>query len=171
VTPHHLTLDHSCCRDFSPLYKMSPPLREQEDIEAVTQGLVDGVLDCVATDHAPHTAMEKELMFDQAPFGVVGLETALAVCHTHLVKTGRLDLGQLVEKMSSRAAETYGLPCGRLEEGGEADFLLFDPDEEWTVQPEALRSMSRNTPYGGQKLAGRVKATFLRGRPTYRDGE
>jgi dihydroorotase len=171
VTPHHLSLDHSCCRDFSPLFKMSPPLREQQDIEAVTQGLVDGVLDCIASDHAPHTAMEKELMFDQAPFGVVGLETALAVCHTHLVRTGKLDLGQLVERMTSRAAATYGLPCGTLEEGGEADFLLFDPHEEWTVQPELLKSKSKNTPYGGQKLTGRVKATFLRGRLTHRDGE
>lgn len=169
VTPHHLSLDHSCCRDFSPLFKMSPPLREESDIEAVTQGLVDGVLDCVATDHAPHTAMEKELMFDQSPFGVVGLETALAVCHTYLVREGKMDLGELIRRMTETAADAYGLPVGRLAEGEEADFLLFDPAEVWTVKAEALRSKSKNTPYGGRELHGRVKATFLRGRLTWRD--
>jgi dihydroorotase len=169
VTPHHLSLDHSMCRDFSPLFKMNPPLREEEDIEALTQGLADGVLDCVATDHAPHTAMEKELMLDQAPFGVVGLETALAVCNTYLVREKKLDLGQLVWRMSERAAEVYNLPVGGLEEGGDADFLLFDPDETWTVDPEALRSKSKNTPYGGATLCGRVKATFLRGRLTHHE--
>ncbi|MBU0741457.1 dihydroorotase [bacterium] len=169
VTPHHLSLDHSRCRDFSPLFKMSPPLREEEDIEALTQGLVDGVLDCVATDHAPHTAMEKELMLDQAPFGVIGLETALAVCNTYLVEENKLDLGQLISRMSERAAEIYDLPVGRLEEGNDADFMLFAPDEAWTVHPEQLRSKSKNTPYGGATLTGRVKATFLRGRLTHHE--
>ncbi len=171
VTPHHLSLDHSCCRDFSPLFKMNPPLREEEDIEAVAQGLADGVIDCVATDHAPHTAMEKELMFDQAPFGVVGLETALAVCHTYLVREGKLDLGTLIHRMTEQAAACYGIPSGRLEEGGAADFILFDPDEVWTVLPERLHSKSHNTPYGGQQLQGRVKATFLAGRLTWRDDD
>jgi dihydroorotase len=170
VTPHHLSLDHSSCRGFSPLFKMNPPLREESDIEAVTQGLVDGVLDCVATDHAPHTAMEKELMFDQSPFGVVGLETALAVCHTYLVREGKLDLGQLIQKMTEKAADAYGLPVGRLAEGEEADFILFDPDEAWQVDAGSLRSKSRNTPYHGRELHGRVKATFMRGRLTWRDG-
>lgn len=169
VTPHHLSLDHSSCNAFSPHFKMNPPLREEEDIEAVTQGLVDGVLDCVATDHAPHTGMEKELMFDQAPFGVVGLETALAVCHTYLVCEGKLDLGQLIARMTEQAAACYGLPGGRLEEGVEADFMLFDPDETWTVDPETLASKSRNTPYAGSELQGRVKATFLKGRLSWVD--
>ncbi len=169
VTPHHLSLDHSCCRDFSPRFKMNPPLREESDIEALTQGLVDGVIDCVATDHAPHTAMEKELMLDQAPFGVVGLETALAVCNTYLVQEGKLDLGQLVHRMSEAAAEIYNLPAGRLEEGADADFMLFDPAESWTVAPEALYAKSKNTPYAGETLTGRVKATFLRGRLTHHE--
>jgi len=167
VTPHHLSLDHSRCRDFSPLFKMNPPLREEEDIEALTQGLADGVIDCVATDHAPHTAMEKELMLDQAPFGVVGLETALAVCNTYLVKEGKLDLGQLIARMSERSAAIYNLPAGKLEEGADADFILFAPDEVWTVRPEQLHSKSKNTPYGGETLTGRVKTTFLRGRLTH----
>jgi dihydroorotase len=169
VTPHHLSLDHSSCHDFSPHFKMNPPLREETDIEALTQGLIDGVLDCVATDHAPHTGMEKELMFDQAPFGVVGLETSLAVCNTFLVKEEKIDLGTLIAKMTERAADCYGLPVGRLEEGGEADFILFDPDEEWIVDRRELLSKSKNTPYNGVKLSGRVKATFLRGRLTWRD--
>ena len=170
VTPHHLTLDHSRCREFSPIFKMNPPLREDEDIDAVTQGLVDGVLDCVATDHAPHTVMEKELMFDQSPFGVIGLETALAVCNTYLVTEGKLDLGQLIDRMTARAASCYNLEGGKLEEGAEADFLLFDPDETWTVDADQMLSKSRNTPYNGEELRGRVKATFLKGRLTYRDG-
>ncbi len=169
VTPHHISLDHSRCRDFSPLFKMNPPLREEEDIEALAQGLADGVIDCVATDHAPHTVMEKELMLDQAPFGVVGLETALAVCNTYLVQEDKLDLGQLIARMSEQAAAVYNLPVGRLEEGGEADFMLFAPDEVWTVDAEKLRSKSKNTPYGGVKLTGRVKATFLRGRLTHHE--
>ncbi len=169
VTPHHLSLDHSNCGEFSPHFKMNPPLREERDIEAVTQGLVDGVLDCVATDHAPHTGMEKELMFDQAPFGVVGLETALAVCHTYLVREGKMDLGTLIGRMTRSAAECYGLPFGRLEEGVEADFLLFDPEETWTVDASKLSGRSRNTPYAGVELSGRVKATFLKGRLTYHD--
>ncbi len=171
VTPHHLALDHSRCRDFSPLYKMNPPLREEADIEAVTQALADGVIDCIATDHAPHTAMEKELMFDQAPFGVIGLETALAVGITYLVKGGKIDLGRLVATMSEQPAAIFGLDGGKLEEGGRADFILFDPDEQWRVTPDVLHSRSKNSAFLGETLSGRVKATFLRGRLTWRDGE
>ncbi len=169
ATPHHVALDHSRCRGYSTMYKMNPPLREPEDLAAVAQALADGVIDCVATDHAPHTATEKELQFDQAPFGVVGLETALAVANTWLVREGRLDLGALIHRMSERPAEIFRLPGGRLEEGGEADFVLFDPDEVWTVDPRSLQSKSKNSGFAGQQLTGRVKATFLRGRLTWRD--
>ncbi len=169
VTPHHLSLDHSCCREFSPQFKMNPPLREEVDIEALSQGLADGVIDCVATDHAPHTAMEKELMLDQAPFGVIGLETALAVCNTYLVRENKLDLGQLIERMTESPAKIYNLPVGRLEEGGDADFMLFAPDETWVVGSETIKSKSRNTPYAGETLTGRVRATFLRGRLTHHE--
>jgi dihydroorotase len=127
------------------------------------------VLDCVASDHAPHTAMEKELMFDQAPFGVTGLETALAVCNTYIVGEGKMDLGQLIDRMTARAAACYGLDTGTLEEGVEADFILFDPNETWTVDVTKMRSRSRNTPYGGEPLKGKVKATFLKGRLTWHD--
>ncbi|MCP4574437.1 MAG: dihydroorotase [bacterium] len=169
ATPHHFSLDHSRCRDYSPLFKMAPPLREPDDVNAVAEGLADGTIDCIATDHAPHTATEKEYQFDQAPFGVIGLETAFAVGVTYLVKTGVMDLGGLVRAMSENPVSAFNLPLGKLEEGGGADFVLLDPDEEWTVSPKTLLSRSRNSAYMGETLTGRVKATFLRGRLTWRD--
>ncbi|MFO7609562.1 MAG: dihydroorotase [Candidatus Krumholzibacteriia bacterium] len=169
ATPHHFSLDHARCRDFSPLFKMSPPLREPDDVNAVAEGLADGTIDCIATDHAPHTATEKEYQFDQAPFGVVGLETAFAVGVTYLVRTGVMDLGGLVACLAEKPARVLGLPAGGLDEGGEADFVLLDPEQEWAVRAEDLRSRSRNSAYLGETLRGRVKATFLRGRLTWRD--
>ncbi len=169
ATPHHFSLDHSRCRDFSPLFKMSPPLREPDDVNAVAEGLADGTIDAIATDHAPHTATEKEHQFDQAPFGVIGLETAFAVGVTYLVKTGIMDLGGLVQAMSENPTRVFGLPVGGLEEGGGADFVLLDPDQEWTVTKASFQSRSRNSAYLGETLTGRVKATFLRGRLTWRD--
>jgi dihydroorotase len=171
VAPHHFALDHSRCRHYSPLFKMKPPLREAEDVAAVTEALAEGVIDCVATDHAPHTDTEKEFLFDQAPFGVIGLETALAVGITYLVLPGRLELGQLVAAMSERPAALMGLPVGRLEEGGEADFILLDPAEKWVVDGARFRSRSRNCPFIGETLTGRVRATFLGGKPVARVDE
>jgi dihydroorotase len=168
ATPHHISLDHGRCRDYSPLFKVSPPLREADDVNAVAEGLADGTIDCLATDHAPHTGTEKEHQFDQAPFGVTGLETALAVGITYLVKTGIMDLGGLIQAMSETPARIFNLACGGLEEGGEADFILIDPDCEWTVRPEDFRSRSRNSAYLGETLTGKVTATFLRGRLTWR---
>ena len=169
ATPHHFSLDHSRCRDYSPRFKMNPPLREPDDVAAVADGLADGTLDCIATDHAPHTATEKELQFDQSPFGVIGLETAFAVGMTYLVAAGKLDLGRLVQCLSERPADLLGLPQGRLEEGAEADFVLLDPHREWVVGPEHLRSRSSNSSFLGETLQGRVLATFLRGRLTWRE--
>lgn len=168
-TPHHFSLDHSYCRDYSPLFKMNPPLREPDDVAAIADGLADGTIDCIATDHAPHTATEKELQFDQSPFGVIGLETAFAVGVSYLVETGRMDLGQLIQCMTERPANVLGLPHGRLEEGGEADFVLLDPTREWVVTHDTLRSRSRNSSFLGETLKGRVFATFLRGRLTWLD--
>jgi dihydroorotase len=168
ATPHHFAQDHSRCRHYSPCFKMNPPLREAEDVAAVAQGLVEGTIDCIATDHAPHTDTEKEYQFDQAPFGVVGLETALAVGITYLVQDGRLNLGQLIYRLSERPAEIAHLPGGRLEEGVEADFILFDPTVTWAVDPGKFRSKSRNSSFVDETLTGRVAATFLRGRLTYR---
>jgi len=168
ATPHHFSLDHARCRDFSPLFKMSPPLREPEDVIAVAEGLADGTLDCIATDHAPHTATEKEYQFDEAPFGVIGLETAFGVGMTYLVATEVMDLGQLVAAMSEKPAKIFNLETGGLEEGGVADFVLLDPDAEWTVGPDHLLSRSSNSAFLGEKLRGRVVSTFLRGRLTWR---
>lgn len=169
ATPHHFSLDHSRCRDFSPLFKMNPPLREPDDVNAVAEALADGTIDCIATDHAPHTATEKEYQFDQAPFGVIGLETALGVGITYLVKTGVMDLGQLIVCMTEKPAALMNLPVGRLEEGAEADFVLFDPDRPWQVLPDGFRSRSANSSYIGETLTGKVVATFLRGRLTWHE--
>lgn len=168
VAPHHFCLDHSRCRDYSPLFKTNPPLREPDDVNAVAEALADGTIDAIASDHAPHTGTEKEFQFDQAPFGVVGLETSLAVGITYLVKSGILDLGQLISRLSEGPAQTFNLPGGRLEEGAEADFVLIDPDKEWTVDPSQFKSRSRNSAFVGQRLTGQVQATFLRGRLTWR---
>jgi dihydroorotase len=169
ATPHHISLDHSRCRDYSPLFKMNPPLREPDDVNAVAEGLADGTIDCIATDHAPHTDTEKELQFDQAPFGVTGLETALAVGITYLVNSGIMELGQLVRCMSESPARIFNLPGGRLEEGAEADFVLLDPESQWVVDADAFQSRSRNSPYCGETLTGRVAATFRGGRLTWRN--
>jgi len=169
ATPHHFSLDHSNCRDYSPLFKMNPPLREPDDLNAVAEALADGTLDAIATDHAPHTNTEKEHQFDQAPFGVIGLETALGVGITYLVNTGIMDLGRLVECMSEAPARIFNLPCGKLEEGSEADFVLFDPKLQWTVDAGCFQSLSRNSSYLGETLTGRVVATFRGGRLTWRN--
>lgn len=169
TTPHHFSLDHARCRDWSPLFKTNPPLREADDLGAIAEGLADGTIDAIATDHAPHTGTEKEYQFDQAPFGVIGLETALAVGITYLVRTGLLDLGQLVACLSERPARALNLPVGRLEEGAEADFVVIDPERQWTVAAGAFRSRSANSPYLGETLTGRAVATFLRGRLTWRE--
>jgi len=168
VAPHQFCLDHSRCRDFSPHFKVNPPLREPDDVNAVAEGLADGTIDAIASDHAPHTGTEKEYQFDQAPFGVVGLETSLAVGITHLVKSGVLDLGELIACMSERPAKALNLAGGRLEEGAEADFVLIDPAKEWVVDPRSFRSRSANSAFSGETLTGQVQATFLRGRLTWR---
>ncbi len=169
VAPHHFSLDHSRCRDFSPLYKVSPPLREPDDVNAVAEALADGTIDAIASDHAPHTGTEKEYQFDQAPFCVTGLETSLAVGITYLVNNGILDLGQLIACMSEKPASIFNLPGGQLEEGAEADFVLIDPHREWTVAANGFQSRSRNSAFLGETLTGKVQATFLRGRLTWRE--
>ncbi len=169
AAPHHFSLDHSRCRGFSPLYKVTPPLREPDDVNAVAEALADGTIDAIASDHAPHTATEKEYQFDQAPFGVVGLETTLAVGITFLVNNGILDMGQLISCLSEKPARIFNLPGGRLEEGVEADFVLIDPDRTWVVNKDSFVSRSANSAYLGETLTGKVQATFLRGRLTWRD--
>ena len=163
VTPHHLSLTHVCCEHYDTNAKMNPPLREQADVDACREGLKDGTLDCIATDHAPHPYDAKDQEFDNAPFGVVGLETALGVAMTDLVCTGVLTLPELVRCLTSRPAEIAHLGAGTLKKGACADVVVFDPEAAWTVDPAAFHSRSRNTPFGGRQLHGRVRWTLVDG--------
>jgi dihydroorotase len=167
---HYLMLTDRLLLTRDADYRMNPPLREQADCDAVCQGLVDGTIDCIITDHAPHSPEEKA-DFLHAPNGVVGLETSLAGCITALVETGRLSLSQLIARMAVRPRQIMGLPGGSLRPGEAADLTLFDPKQRWTVDPERFYSRSRNTPFKGMELTGRVKYTFLAGRITYMDQE
>lgn len=169
ASPHHMALTEEAVRGYRTEAKMNPPLRSAADRLAVRQGLIDGVLECVATDHAPHHYEEKEREFDDAPFGIVGLETALAVCIGELVKPGDLPLFDLVERMSTAPARLMGIEGGTLRPGSRADIVLFDPKEEWTVDPSSFRSKSRNTPFSGWEVTGRVKRTIVGGETRYRD--
>ncbi len=164
VTPHHLALTEEAVRGYRTEAKMNPPLRTADDREAVREALAEGVLDVVATDHAPHHYEEKEREFDDAPFGVVGLETALGVLVRELVEPGLMDLAALVDRMACAPARTMGLPGGTLRPGAPADVVVFDPGERWTVEPDRFVSKSRNTPFAGQELVGRVRRTLVGGR-------
>jgi dihydroorotase len=172
ASPHHLTLtDAEVARSgFSTNAKMNPPLREGSDVEALVTGLADGAIDAIATDHAPHHADEKAVDFDSAPFGVVGLETAAAVVHDRLVRSGRLPLDRFAALFSAGPARCFGLPGGTLAPGAPGDVTLFDPAERWTVDPASFRSLSRNTPFAGWELTGRPAATVVGGRIVWKRG-
>ena len=173
VTPHHLLLTEELVASYDPLYKVNPPLRTAEDVAALRAGLVDGTIDCVATDHAPHPRETKETEWAAASFGMTGLETALNVVHEAMVRTGLLDWGGVADRMSARPAA-----IGRIESqhgcalvpGAPANLVLYDPAPLRLVDPAARASRSQNTPFAGMKLPGQVIATFLRGRPTVLDG-
>lgn len=164
ATPHHFTLTDEAVGDYRTDAKMNPPLRSAEDREAVRQGVADGTLDVIATDHAPHHYDEKEQAFEDAPFGIVGLETALGLTVTELVEKGVLTLPQMIERMSLAPARAMGLPGGILAEGSPADVTVFDPAAEWTVDPERFVSKSRNTPFAGWTLRGCAVLTIVGGR-------
>ncbi len=164
ATPHHLILTDEAVEGYRTEAKMNPPLRRSTDREAVREGLREGTLDVIATDHAPHHYDEKEAAFDDAPFGIVGLETSLGLILTHLVAEGILDLAGMVERMSVAPARAFNLPGGTLRQGAVADVTLFDPGEEWVVDPSAFLSKSRNTPFAGWKLRGRPSMTIVGGR-------
>jgi dihydroorotase len=170
VTPHHLILtDEEVARSgFSTNTKMNPPLREPADVDALIAGLQDGTVDAIATDHAPHHEDEKALDFDTAPYGIVGLETAAALVHDRLVRTGRLSWARFAEVFSAGPARAFSLPGGSLEPGAPADVTLFDPRVEWTVDPSAFQSLSRNTPFAGFELQGAPAATLVAGRFVWR---
>ena len=168
VTPHHLTLTEDAVDGYDTHAKMNPPLRTQADVDALRDALRDGTIDVIATDHAPHHYDAKEREFADAPFGIVGLETALALVVTELVDGGVIDFATLVDRMATRPARLFGLPGGSLRAGGVADVTVFDPKLEWNVDPSAFLSKGRNTPYAGRKLRGRTLATIVGGRLAYR---
>jgi dihydroorotase len=166
VTPHHLVLtDEEVGKSgFSTNTKMKPPLRSERDREALIQGLADGTIDCIASDHAPHHADEKDVEFNLAPFGILGLETTLSLCLDRLVRPGLITLSRLIELLSTGPARALHLPVGTLKPGSPGDVTLFHPDKTVTIQAAAFRSKSRNTPFDGWKLRGRPVATIVGGR-------
>ncbi len=166
--PHHFTLTHEACEGYDTNAKMNPPLREAADREAVRQGLRDGTIDVIATDHAPHHYDAKEREFDDAPNGIIGLETALGLAVSELVDGGILTLPELVLRMSTLPARLFNLPGGTLATGAPADVVVFDPAAEWEVRPEQFHSKSRNTPFAGRRLRGRAEATIVGGELVYR---
>ncbi len=170
AAPHHFSLDHSCCANFDPVFKVHPPLRTEEDIAAVRAGLADRTIDAIATDHAPHTQQDKERSFADAPPGMVGLETAFAVANTFL----DIPLHRLVALMSWNPARIAGLNerhGGPIEPGRLANLTVLDPGATWTVSGDSMASRSRNTPYEGRQLRGRVRHTILNGEIVVNDGE
>jgi dihydroorotase len=173
VTPHHLLLTHDLLSTYDPVWKVNPPLRPEEDVRALREALADGTIDAVATDHAPHSHEDKDCEWAAAAMGMLGLETALSVVQEAMVETGLLDWAGVADRMSTRPAriglvDDHGRP---LEVGAPANLVLVDPAARRQVDPFALASRSRNTPYAGRTLPGAVVATFLRGRPTVLDGK
>jgi dihydroorotase len=163
ASPHHFTLTDEAVEWYNTNAKMNPPLRSAADRDAVRQGVADGTLCVIATDHAPHHYDEKEQAFEDAPNGIVGLETAVGLAYTELVATGLIDLATLVERMSCAPARALSLPGGTLREGSPADVTLLDPHLEWTVDPAEFQSRSRNTPFAGRKLRCRAVRTVVGG--------
>jgi dihydroorotase len=171
--PHHLLLTDELAATYDPVYKVNPPLRSATDVEALREGLADGTIDVVATDHAPHPHEDKDCEWQAAAFGMLGLETALSVVQQAMVDTGMLDWRGVAERMSWTPARIGRLSGhGRPVEVGEpANLVLWDPSFSKVVDATDLASLSRNTPYVGRELPGRVVATFLRGTPTVLDGK
>lgn len=163
VTPHHLTLSDEAVRTYDTNTKMNPPLRSQKDVEAMLEGLKDGTIDVIATDHAPHAIEEKEVEFNVAPFGLVGLETALGLVMTQLVEPGVLSLPQAIAKMTKNPATILGLERGIFKKGAPASFTIFTPNEEWTVDRSHFKSKSKNTPFHNWKLKGKVFGLYNKG--------
>lgn len=167
ATPHHFTLTEEAVLEHGTLAKMNPPLRTEEDRMAIIRGLADGTIDIIATDHAPHSTEEKSRSITAAPSGIIGLETALALGITSLVRPGHLSLNGLLEKLTINPAILYGLPSGRIKKGAPADIILFDPEEKWTVNK--FFSRSSNSPFTGWEVYGKIKRTICRGVTVYQD--
>lgn len=167
VTPHHFSLNEEAVLKYGTNAKMNPPLRTEEDRMKLIEGLKDNTIELIATDHAPHTEEEKNVSFGKAPSGIIGLETSLALGVTNLVKTGYLTMMELIAKMTLNPAKLYNMPYGTLKEGARADIVLFNEDELWKV--EDFSSKSKNSPFIGHELYGKVKYTICRGKVVYRD--
>jgi dihydroorotase len=164
VCPHHFALTDEACRGYNTNAKMNPPLRLEEDVAALIEGLKDGTIDAIATDHAPHAAHEKECEFDLALFGIIGLETMLPLAIKHLVEPGHLTLAQVIEKMTAAPARVLGLETGTLRAGALADAVIFKADTRWTLRAQELASKSKNTPFDGVEMVGQVTATIVDGK-------
>jgi dihydroorotase len=164
ATPHHLTLDDRLLESYNTSLKVNPPLRSVRDVEALRAGILDGTIDCVATDHAPHNEIDKDVEFDVAPAGMIGLETAFAQLHTHLAAKGVIDLLGLIRLMTAKPASALGLPGGLIKNDAPADLVLIDPEEKWTFEKKHIRSRSKNTPLLGAAFIGRVQGVFLEGK-------
>lgn len=167
VTPHHFALTEEAVRDYDANKKMNPPLRSREDVLAIKRGLKDGVIDAIASDHAPHTENEKDIEFDRAEFGVIGLETMLSVSITELVHGGILGWPELVRKLCLNPARILGIDRGALSPGSPADIAVVDPDKEWVVEKKALVSKSKNSAFLGRRLKGVVEYTICNGKIAY----
>jgi len=169
VCPHHLSLTEDAVEGYNTNAKMNPPLRTADDVVALQEAVRDGTIDLIATDHAPHHYDAKEREFADAPNGIIGLETALAVNITWLVATGVIDLPLLVERMSCAPARVFKLPGGTLRRGSPADVTVFDPESSWIVEPSRFKSKGRNTPYSGRTLTGRTRYTLVGGTMVHRE--
>jgi dihydroorotase len=163
TAPHYICLEDKDLETYNTSLKINPPLRSSEDREAIIEGLKDGTLDCIASDHAPHAAQEKQVEFEQAPPGSIGLETTLSLVVTHLVRPGHMTLPEALALVTYRPADAMGIRGGRLQTGEPADLVLFDPGEEWIVHPADFHSKSKNSAFIGNTLYGRVKHTILDG--------
>ncbi len=170
VTPHHISLTDEKTKDYNTNFKMNPPLRTEEDRKAIVNGLLEGVIDCISTDHAPHSDYEKDTVFDQAMFGITGLETALAVSLETLYHNKLASLPDVISWMTYKPSKILGLESGTLNIGSDADIVLFNPDEEWLVQADNFQSKSNNSPWIGDRLRGKVNRTIVKGKTVW-DGK
>jgi dihydroorotase len=168
--PHHFTLTDKCLRTFDSNYKMAPPLRSDADVQAILEGLSDGTLEVIATDHAPHAPEKKMRELDQAPNGIIGLETLLPVCVLALIETKKLTWAQLIEKLTINPAKVLGINRGTLKPGAVADVTVIDPATEWVIDPTKFRSKSRNCPFAGWKVRGRAEVVLVGGVVKYECG-
>jgi dihydroorotase len=169
--PQYFTLTQDEVLTQGALARVNPPLRTAQDVKGVLSGLKDGTIDVIATDHAPHLAQEKARPLTRAPSGMVGLETLLAITLTALYHTNRMDLPAVIRRMTTNPADVLHLPKGRMSLGVDADLVIFDPNEEWVIDPAQFVSKGRNTPFAGRHVKGRVKYTIVKGRLVYQEGK